>query len=177
MSGHSIETVSMWLDRLFDHEGGFTDNPKDPGNWTGGVEGAGELKGTKYGIAANTYGHLDIKSLTKEQAAGIYINDFLAPIHADELRDGVAFQLFDFAVNSGPGRAIRSIQKAVGVDDDGRVGSVTMDAIRARSESDLIMLVLAERIDFMRSLKTFPSFGKGWMGRIADNLRYGAEDS
>ncbi|MDH1334083.1 hypothetical protein N5D77_07565 [Comamonas thiooxydans] len=64
------------FDRLIGHEGKFTNNPKDDGNWTGGKQDRGELKGTKFGIAANTYPHLDIKSLTIEQAKAIYREDF-----------------------------------------------------------------------------------------------------
>ena len=56
------DDVKKWLTRIFDHEGGFTDNPNDPGSWTGGAPHNGELIGTKYGIAANTYGHLHIRS-------------------------------------------------------------------------------------------------------------------
>jgi len=174
---HSIDTVDMWLGRIFEHEKGFTDSRADPGNWTGGKVGVGELKGTNWGIAANTYGHLDIKNLTRKQAAGIYEKDFLIPLKADHYDDGVAFQMLDFAVNSGPHRALRSIQRAINVKDDGLIGPITLARLRTYSESDLIMLILAERIDFITGLSNWDVHGKGWARRIAMNLRYGAIDS
>lgn len=174
---HPKETVELWLKRILGHEGGYTDNPKDPGNWTGGKVGQGELKGTKWGVAANTYGNLDIKNLTLQDAADIYIKDFLAPIHAYEHEDGVAFQLLDFAINSGPRRALMSLQRAIGVKDDGIIGPVTLAKLRTYSESDLIMLILAERLDFMMGLPAWETFGRGWIRRIAANLRHGADDS
>ena len=71
------------FDRLNGHEGAFSDDPKDPGNWTGGRVNVGELKGTKYGIAANTYGDLDIKSLTLDDAKKIYYRDWWLKAGAD----------------------------------------------------------------------------------------------
>ena len=174
---HSVDTVKLWLDRIFDHEAGFTDNPKDPGNWTGGAIGVGQLKGTKYGIAANTYGHLDIKNLTLDDAANIYLNDFLKPLKADNCADGVAYQLLDYAVNSGVFKALKGIQKAVGVKQDGIIGTKTLAALNKYSESDLIMLVLAERINFLTYLHNWDDAGRGWMRRMAKNLCFGAEDS
>lgn len=174
---HINQTVQKWLQRILGHEGGYTNKSKDPGNWTGGKVGQGELKGTKWGIAANTYGHLDIKNLTVEAAAEIYIRDYLAPIHAYEHEDGVAFQLLDFAINSGPHRALLSLQRAIGVKEDGIIGPVTLAKLRTYSESDLIKLVLAERLDFMTRLPNWVTHGRGWARRIAENLRYGAEDS
>ena len=64
------------FDRVIGHEGGFQADPKDRGNWTSGVVGQGELKGTKFGLAAMTYPHLDIKNLTVDQAKAIYFEDW-----------------------------------------------------------------------------------------------------
>lgn len=153
------------FDRLIGHEGGYVNNPVDPG---------GE---TKWGISKRTYPHLDIASLTREDARTIYRRDFWEEIHGDEMYDGVAFQAFDFAVNSSIPTAIRYLQRAVGVADDGRWGPISRSAIAAMSESDVILRLLAERLDYMTKLSTWESFGRGWARRIANNLRYGAEDS
>lgn len=178
---HSVQTVRLWLDRIFEHEAGYSDDPQDPGNWTGGKIGVGELKGTKFGIAANTYGHLDIKNLTLDHAAQIYIDDFLGPLWANKYDDGVAFQLLDFAVNSGFGgvkTAIKRLQAAAGLKADGIVGPKTMMKMAQYTEAQLIMLLLSERIYYLTNLDShWPRFGKGWMRRIANNLRYGAQDS
>jgi len=153
------------FDRLIDHEGGYVNNPKDPG---------GE---TKYGISKRSYPWLNIKALTVEQARDIYHKDFWLPLNGDRLYDGVAFQLFDFAVNSGIQTAIRYYQRALGVADDGHFGKASLAAARAMSETDQIMRLSAERLDFMTRTRGWPTFGAGWARRIAANLRYGAVDS
>ena len=53
-------------------EGGFTANPADPGNWSGGRCGVGRCVGTKYGISGAAYPDLDINALDLTSAEGIY---------------------------------------------------------------------------------------------------------
>ncbi len=177
MRGHSDAVVESWLLRIVGHEGEFSENKLDPGNWTGGVIGQGLLKGTKFGISAKSYPGLDIASLTLSDAVALYQRDFVRPMKLGRYRDGVAFQLLDFAVNAGPDRAIRRLQRAVGVGMDGVVGPLTLAALEAFGESDVIMLLLAERIEFLTYLRNWNDAGKGWMRRIADNLRFGVMDS
>jgi lysozyme family protein len=153
------------FNRLMGHEGGYTNDPNDPG---------GE---TNWGISKRSYPYLDIKNLTREDARLIYHRDFWNMINADKLFDGVAFQLFDFAVNSGINTAIRYFQRALGVADDGHWGPISQDAADNTSETDMIMRLNAERLDFMTRLKNWPIDGAGWARRIAQNLRYGAQDS
>lgn len=153
------------FDRVIGHERGYVNDPADPG---------GE---TQWGISKRAYPHLDIKTLTREHAKDIYRTDFWQRVHADTLPDGVAFQLFDFAVNSGIETAVRYLQRALGVADDGHWGPRSQKAANAISESDLILALCAERLDFMTRLKNWDHAGKGWARRIAANLRYGAADS
>lgn len=153
------------FDRLIGIEGGYVNDPADPG---------GE---TKFGISKRSYPNVDIKALTRDQAAQIYRADFWDRIHADELADGVAFQAFDFAVNSGIETAVRALQRAIGVADDGHWGPHTRAAAAAMSESDTIMLLNAERLEFMTGLSNWKDAGRGWARRIAKDLRWGSEDS
>ncbi len=153
------------FDRLMGHEGGYVNDPADPG---------GE---TNWGISKRSYPSVNIKALTRDGAKEIYRRDFWARIHGDKIPDGVAFQAFDFAVNSGIETAIRKLQKAAGVADDGHFGPISRAAVAAMTETDLIMRFVAERLDFWASLSTWPSFGRGWARRAANNLRYGAQDS
>lgn len=153
------------FERLLGHEGGYVNDPKDPG---------GE---TNWGISKRSYPGVDIKNLQRWEAEVIYRTDFWDKVRGDQLPDGVAFQLFDFAVNSGAQTAIRHLQKAVGVADDGHWGPISQAALERYSESDLIMLLLAARLDFMTRLRNWPDASRGWARRIATNLRYGAEDS
>lgn len=163
--------------RILSHEGGYSSDRTDPGNWTGGRVGAGKLVGTKYGIAANTYPHLDIKNLTWAQAVEIYRTDFWLASRADRLPPSVGFQLLDGAVNSGIRQATRWLQRAVKVADDGIIGPVTKRAVAAADPADIVMRFLAERLDFLTGLRNWPDHGRGWARRIAANLRYGAADT
>lgn len=158
-------TFDVAFDRLIGHEGGYVNNPKDPG---------GE---TNWGISKRSYPNVDIKNLTRDGAKVIYLRDFWNRIHADEMPDGVAFQAFDFAVNSGIETAVRHLQRAIGVADDGHWGPISRAAVQQQSETDTIMRLNAERLDFMTRLSNWPNAGRGWARRIARNLRYGAEDS
>lgn len=125
----------MIFDKAFEvligHEGGFTNDPKDRGNWTTGVVGKGQLKGTKYGISAMAYPNEDIKNLTLDRAKVIYRADFWDKVLADQLPEVVRFDLFDVAVNSSVVRAIKFLQRALGVSEDGRIGPATVAAARA----------------------------------------------
>jgi len=155
---------------LIGHEGGYSDDRNDPGNWTGGIVGSGQLLGTKYGIAANTYPQEDIKGLTLDRAQQIYRRDYWDKLHADELPKQVRFAVFDAAVNSGTGQAAKWLQRAVGVRDDGIIGPGTLAAVRAMDQYKLAAVFIGQRLRFMADLKVFDRYGKGWSRRIADNL-------
>jgi lysozyme family protein len=170
-------TFDEAFDRLIGHEAGWSDDRRDPGNWTGGRVGVGELKGTKFGIAANTYPDLDIKSLTLDQAKAIYYRDWWLKTGADEIDGAIVFQMWDFAVNAGMSTAKRALQRAVGVADDGHIGPRTIAAVKAMTVPDVLLRFNAQRIRHHTSLSTWPTYGKGWANRIAGNLDYAAIDS
>lgn len=152
------------FDRLIGHEGGYVNNPKDPG---------GE---TKWGISKRSYPNLTIVTLTREDAKGIYKRDFWDLLKADKLPSAIAYQLFDFAVNSGISTALRYYQRALGVADDGIWGPVSQAAAEDVSLTDQMLLLNAERLEYMTKLKNWPDFSRGWARRIAKNLRYAAAD-
>ncbi len=158
-------TFDEVFDRLIGHEGGYANDPNDPG---------GE---TNWGISKRSYPNVDIKNLTRDQAKEIYRRDFWNRINGDKLYDGVAFQVFDFAVNSGIETAVRGLQRAVGAADDGHWGPASQAAADKMSEADQIMRINAERLDFMTRLANWKFHGAGWARRIAGNLRYGAIDA
>ena len=165
------------FNRLVNHEGGFSDDKNDPGNWTGGRVNVGQLKGTKYGIAANTYGDLDIENLTLAQARGIYYRDWWLKAGADQLDAAIVFQLWDFAINAGMSTAVRALQRAARVADDGSIGPMTLRAVRAMAVTDVLMRFTAQRLRFYTSLSTWGTYGKGWTNRVAGQLDYAAEDA
>jgi lysozyme family protein len=153
------------FDRLMGHEGGYVNNPADPG---------GE---TNWGICKRSYPTVDIRHLSREGAKAIYLRDFWQRGGMDKFDGALAFQVFDFAVNSGIETAIRKLQVAAGVADDGHVGPVTLAAINSKPPASMVMAFVAERLDFWRKLRTWPTFGSGWVGRAAQDLRYGAIDT
>lgn len=157
------------FERVIGHEGGYVDHPDDPGgatNW-----GITERVAREHGYTGS------MRLLTREQAREIYRIGYWQRAQADQYDPAIGFQLFDAAVNHGIGNAIRMLQRAVGVADDGQVGPVTVAAVRAHDPADVIVRFNAERLDFYTRLSTWPSFGRGWARRIAGNLRYGATDT
>jgi lysozyme family protein len=162
--------------RVIGHEGKFQDNYNDRGNWTSGQVGVGERKGTKYGISAMSYPNEDIKNLSLERAKEIYYEDFWKRVRGDLLPTAVAYQLFDAAINHGIGNAIRMLQRALDVADDGQFGPLTRDATFSKPVDDILKLFLAERLIFFTKLSTWDTFGRGWARRVAENMRYAAYD-
>lgn len=140
------------------HEGGYVDHPSDPG---------GE---TKYGISKRSYPAEDIKNLTLDRAKEIYRRDFWDKLHLDDLPDQIRFDLFDAAVNSGVSTAIKFLQKACEVNADGKIGSITIGAANRIDPQALDKRLSAYRLLYLVSLRTFPTFGKGWITRVATNL-------
>src|SRR5271169_2172410 len=106
------------FDRLLGNEGGYVNNPADPG---------GE---TNWGIAKRSYPSVDIKNLTRDQAKAIYLRDFWLRGKMDQYDPAIAFQIFDIAVNSGIETGVRILQRAAGVADDGNIGPVTAAAVK-----------------------------------------------
>ena len=151
------------FDRLIGHEGGYVNHPADPG---------GE---TNWGISKRSYPAVDIARLTREQAKTIYRRDFWDVV--GECHPAIKFQVFDFAVNSGISTAIRKLQAALGVADDGVFGPISRRALQAADTNDVLMRFAAQRLRFLASLSTWSTFGKGWTLRAAKQLEYAAEDN
>lgn len=163
------------FDRLIGNEGGYTNNPADPGgetNWGITWPILNEAIGLTIVPAGTT-----IATLTREQSKPIYKALFWDRGHMDEYDGAIGFQAFDAAVNHGIQNALRILQRAAGVADDGHIGPVTIAAVKAKSVTDMLMLYVAYRIKFWTKLSTWQTFGKGWANRAADDLIYAAQDS
>jgi lysozyme family protein len=147
---------------VLSHEGGFVQHPQDPGG------------ATKFGITRQTLARFrqepvsveDVRRLTTAEAAEIYRRLYWDPIRADELPAGVDLAVFDFAVNSGPSRAVRALQTVLGVLVDGVVGPVTLAAARAADAAGLIRRLTRDRLRFLSRLAIWPIFGRGWRRRV-----------
>ncbi len=138
-------------------------NPADPG---------GE---TKFGISKRSYPHVDIKALTLEGAKQIYRRDFWEPL--GDAHPAIKFQVFDFAVNSGIQTALRKLQAAIGVADDGYWGPRSAAALKEIELNDVLMRFAAYRLEFMAALSVWDKFGRGWVRRVAKQLLHAAEDN
>lgn len=147
-------------------EGGFTKLSSDPGNWTGGIVGCGELRGTKYGISAAAYPALDIENLTEDDAEKIYRRDYYEKIGGDVLSLPTVLVLFDGAVNAGVRRAVIWLQQALGLPADGVLGAKTLEAGKAAEATELAREMLARRIEYYARLPNWPAFGLGWSRRV-----------
>ena len=165
------------FDRIVGHEGGFQNQHLDRGNWTSGKVGTGELKGTKFGISAMSYPHLDIKNITREDVKPIYYKDFWLPLGGDSLDPALVFQAFDASFHHGISNCIQMVQRALRVIDDGHFGPKSLQALKEMDTSDLIMRFLAQRLRFMTNTKVWDLYSRGWTRRICDNLEYASEDT
>jgi lysozyme family protein len=157
--------------RVLGHEDRYSDDPADPGNWTGGRVGAGQLKGTKWGISAAAYPHLDIRNLSREDAIAIYKRDYWDRCRCDEWPEPVGEAVFDMAVNQGQGTAIRCLQRAAGVTADGIVGPKTRAAVKQADPDDLLLDFFAwHAIDYAEIARENPAnweeHNLGWMRRL-----------
>lgn len=137
------------------HEGGYVDDPKDPGGRT------------KYGISQRSYPNLNIGALTLDDAKAIYKRDYFERAHCHIMDPGLGLIMFDAAVNNGVGQAIRWLQGALGVSVDGVVGPATRAALAQANAEDVLVELHASRIHMMAGLSTWKNFGRGWSRRLA----------
>jgi lysozyme family protein len=151
------------LQATFREEGGFVNNPKDPG----GATNKGITIGT-YRRYVNRRGTVaDLKAITDEQAGKIYRTKYWNKINADELPSGIDYATYDFAVNSGPARAAKYLQRILGVQQDGIIGNVTLAAAMAADSAKTIDRLCDDRLAFLKRIKGWATFGNGWTSRVA----------
>ena len=144
------------------HEGGYSDHPADPG----GATNLGVTIGTLSQVLGRPATKAEVRALTREAVAPIYRANYWNAVHGDLLPAGVDYAVFDFAVNSGRGRAIPSLQRAIGVADDGLIGPITLANAAAMPVLQTIERICADRMTFLRRLTTWKTFGKGWTARV-----------
>ena len=150
------------LQLLLKHEGGYVNHPSDPGGMT------------NLGVTAKVWqewvGHpvdeKQMRALTAEDVAPLYKRKYWDACRADELVSGLDYAVFDYAVNSGVGRAAKTLQDCVGVPMDGGIGPATLAAVKTHSPAKLIENLCDKRLNFLQSLSTFATFGRGWERRV-----------
>ena len=150
---------------LLVHEGGFVNHPDDPG----GMTNLGVTKKVWEEWVGHDVSEKEMRNLTPTMVASLYKRKYWDACRADELVSGLDYCVFDVAVNSGVGRAIKLLQQTVGATPDGGYGSITAALVK-EAEKDaekIISLFSSRRLEFLESLKAFPTFGKGWSRRVA----------
>lgn len=146
------------------HEGGYINHPEDPGGATqkGVTQAVYDAYRTRKGLAKKP-----VRNIANAELEAIYKTNYWDKIDADEMPPGVGYCLFDYAVNSGAGRAAKDLQRALGVKVDGIVGANTLAMLNAADDAKLINDVCDRRLRFLKSLRTWKTFGKGWGRRVA----------
>jgi lysozyme family protein len=154
------------LELLLKHEGNFVNDSRDNGGMTN--------LGVTIRVWEEWVGHdvdeKQMRNLTPLMVAPLYKRKYWDACRADELVSGVDYCVFDVAVNSGVGRAIKFLQSCVGATPDGGFGSITSALVKEaeKNPTRLIEVYCAKRLEFLQSLKTFPVFGNGWSRRVAE---------
>jgi lysozyme family protein len=146
------------------HEGGFVNHPKDPG----GMTNLGVTKAAWEAWLVRTATESDMRALTPDAVKPFYKAMYWDKIKGDQLPNGVDYAAYDLAVNSGVGRAAKYLQEIAGVVADGVIGPKSLEAIKVCDPEQMVMALCDMRLDFLKRLPTFETFGKGWTIRVAE---------
>jgi lysozyme family protein len=157
----------LCLQLVLAKEGGFADDPADPGG------------ATQMGITAHTLAAWrgrpvsvdEVRNLSRDEAKEIYRAQYWNLMRCEDLPRGVDLAVFDFGVNAGPGTAVKALQRAIGTTPDGAVGPFTLRAAQMTDARALIGAICQARLEFYRGLGGFARFGKGWISRVEDVRR------
>lgn len=167
---HLLTNFDKAFAMVLGHEGSWSMDPNDRGNWTTGIIGKGVLKGTKYGISAMSYPELNIGALTPDQAKAIYKRDYWDQIDGDQLPFPIAIMLFDSAVNQGLTYAVQTWQRCLQIKPDGVFGPKTLAATLNVPEVDMTLELSACRAVSYAKSPHFGEDGMGWMRRLMRTL-------
>jgi lysozyme family protein len=158
--------------KLIGHEGGFTDDERDPGNkLPDGRKGCTNLGVTQRAwedYINRQVTHDDMRALTPVLVKPFYKTLYWDKVRADDLPHGVDYAVFDTCVNSGPGRAALLLQEAVDAKPDGAIGPMTLNAVRSHNKELLIKDYCKRRLAFMEALPTWKTYGAGWESRVKE---------
>lgn len=159
------DNIAACLYVIARHEGGYVNHPKDPGGATNkGItqrvyDGFRTMKGLN---------QRPVKQISDAEVESIYRNQYWDAVRGDNLPDGIDLAVFDYAVNSGVSRAAKALQSALGVKADGHIGMVTLATVQAANAPQIIKAVCDGRLAFLKRLKTWDTFGKGWNRRVRE---------
>lgn len=145
------------------HEGGYVNHPKDPGGHTNKGVTLATMRSFYPGATVT-----DLKKITNAQVQRIYEAGYWSPVAGEKLPAGVDLSVFDYGVNSGPSRSVKDLQRVLNIKVDGKAGPQTEQAAGKANGKAVIQAHCARRLSFMRSLKIWETFKRGWSRRVAD---------
>ncbi|MFZ9959251.1 MAG: glycoside hydrolase family 108 protein [Candidatus Limnocylindrus sp.] len=159
------------LKHVLAHEGGFVEHPNDPGGATNlGVTKETWERWVGHGVSVDA-----IRALTVADVTPVYREKYWDRAKCGALPVGIDYCVFDTAVNSGPGRAVKFLQEVVGSTPDGVIGPLTLRAVHVMNPRDVIDRYCGLRLEFLAELPTWPTFGRGWRRRV-DEVRRTAQE-
>jgi lysozyme family protein len=146
------------LELVLKSEGGWVNNPKDPGGETN--------LGVTKAVWEEYVGHpiKTMKDLTKDDVAPMYELKYWRPCYCEVLPRGLDFVVFSMGVNAGTGRSVKLLQQSLGCVPDGVIGPRTRELISSSNGANLIAKFSETRREYYRSLAK-PMFEKGWLNR------------
>ena len=165
-------TFEEALEHVLKHEGGFVNHPQDPG----GMTNLGVTKKVWDEWIGRESSEDEMRNLKPEDVSNLYKKLYWDRVKGDDLPSGVNYCVFDASVNSGTGRAAKWLQEAVGAVPDGAIGAKTLAKVAAHDADSLVNAYCDVRLNFLKSLKTFDTFGKGWSRRV-EGVRQTALDA
>lgn len=164
----SVANYEKALPLVLAHEGGLSDNPRDPGGRTfkGITQRVYDSFRSRNGLDAR-----DVALADDSEVTSIYRAQYWALCGGDSLPDGLDYCVFDYAVNSGVSKAVKDLQRELDISVDGVMGPMTIDKVRGVNDlTDLITRLCTRRLNFMKSLKGWSTFGTGWTRRVEGDV-------
>lgn len=158
------ENFEAALAAVLHHEGGFSNHSADPG----GMTNLGCTKAVWEEWVGHPVDEKTMRNLQPADVAPLYKRKYWDKIKGDELPNGIDYAMFDAAINSGPGRAVKWLQGCVGADMDGALGPKTLALVVAADQKELVEDYAKRRLSFLTDLPTWGTFGKGWGRRVSD---------
>lgn len=166
-----IENFKRSLQVVLESEGGWSDHPRDPGGAT--------MKGVTLETFRFHFGRErtknELRNITNDQLEYIYKVGYWNMCNCDNLPSGVDLVVFDGAVNSGPGRSARWLQSVVNTFQDGAIGPITLSRVSAQLPDKIIKDYSEVRLAFLKRLRTWDTFGRGWQARVEKTERIALE--
>lgn len=156
---------------ILKHEGGYVNHPKDPG----GMTNLGVTKRVYEGWVGHTVDEAVMRGLEPVDVAPIYKKNYWDKAKCPSLPSGLDLCVFDSAVNSGPRRAAKWLQRVAGATEDGIIGPKTLAAVADLDPVDAINNYMDARLEFLKSLLIWPTFGKGWGRRVEETRKRALE--